>query len=225
MTALLAGALLAGAAPARAQTILHLAETASVPAHPDELAATLQAEAASSTAADAQQRVNTIVSDALNRAHQVAGVAVSTGSYTAWRTGPTPQDQTERWQASQSLELHGRDGPALLALVGELQQHGLAVNQLGWRLSEQGGRDARSRAIADALQALRGRADAAASLIGMRFEAFKEIRLDTPRPAPMPRMMMAAPAAANVAAMPPNAEAEDMPVSATAEADVLLKPR
>ncbi len=205
-------------------TVLHLAETATVSVRPDELAATIRAEVVASSPADAQQRVNASVTDALKRAHQVTGLTVSTGNYSVWRVGPTPQDRSEHWQAEQTIALHGRDGPPLLALVGELQQKGLALSQLGWQLSDEASRTARQQALAAALKALRGRADAAAELIGLQFDQFKEVRLDTPRPPPMPRMMMAAPAQARAFA-PPNAEAEEETVSATADADVLLKPR
>lgn len=198
-----------------------------MPARPDELAASIRAEAVAPSPTDAERRVNALIADALKRAHQVSGVTVSTGNYSVWRIGPTPQDHqdhTERWQATQTIALHGHDGAPLLALVGELQQKGLALSQLGWQLSDEAGRAARQQALAAALKALRGRAETAAELIGLQFDQFKEVRLDTPRPPPMPRMMMAAPASAKAFA-PPNAEAEDEMVSATAEADVLLKPR
>jgi predicted secreted protein len=217
------------AAPAHAQpapvpTILHLSETATVPAHPDELAASIRAEAVAASPADAQQRVNVAVSAALKRAREINGVTVSTGNYSVWRIGPTAQDHTERWEATQTIALHSRDGTPLLTLVGELQQKGLALSQLSWQLSDETSRAARQQALAAALKALRGRADEAAALIGLQFDQFKEVRLDTPRPQPMPRMMMAAPASAKGFA-PPSAEAEPEMVSATAEADVLLKPR
>jgi predicted secreted protein len=220
---------IACAVPARAQpapvpTILHLSETATVPAHPDELAASIRAEAIATSPAGAQQRVNAVIADALKRAREVDGVTASTGNYSVWRIGPTAQDHTERWQATQTIALHSRDGTPLLTLVGELQQKGLALNQLAWQLSDETSRAARQQALAAALKALRGRADAAAGLIGLQFDQFKEVRLDTPRPPPMPRMMMAASASAKAFA-PPSAEAEDEMVSATAEADVLLKPR
>jgi predicted secreted protein len=219
-----AGAQTAAVQTAPVPTILHLSETATVPSHPDELAATIRAEVVAPSPAEAQQRVNRMVTDALQLAHQVPGVTVSTGNYSVWRVGPTPQERGDRWQAGQAIELHSRDGAPLLRLVGELQQKGLAMNQLGWRLSEEATHTARQQALAAALKELRGRADAAAQLIGLQFDQFKEVRLDTPRPPPMPRMMMAAPAPATAFA-PPNAEAEDVTVSATAEADVLLKPR
>src|SRR6185437_15138264 len=147
----MAGVGAAQAQPAPSPTILHLSETATVPSHPDELAATIRAEVVAPTPADAQQRGNKMVADALARAHQVPGVTVSTGNYSGWRVGPTPQDHTVRWPAGQTIALHGRDGAPLLKLVGELQQKGLALNQLGWRLSDDATRAARQQALAEAL--------------------------------------------------------------------------
>lgn len=174
-------------------------------------------------AADAQQRVNAAVADALDRAHRVEGVAVSTGGYTVWRIGPVVSERTERWQATQTLTLRGRDGGATLRMVGELQQRGLVVGQLGWELSDEASRGIRQQALAEAVKALRGRADAIAALLGLQFDAFREVRVDAPRPMPMPRMMAAQAKAAE--GPPPSLEAGDVIVSATAEADILLKPR
>src|ERR1700753_497498 len=102
---------LALAAPVRAETILHLSETATVMTAPDEIAATLRAEATSSSASEAQARVHTAMQQALAQAHKVDGIAVSTGSYGVWRTGPNSTDHNERWQVSQTLLLHSHDGP------------------------------------------------------------------------------------------------------------------
>jgi predicted secreted protein len=214
------------ALPVRAETLLRLAETATVSVHPDELAASLRAQTVGATAAEAQAKVNAAMAGALARAKAVAGVAVATGGYNVYRLGPTgnDKDRTERWQGSQGLELKGHDGAAMLKLVGELQQAGLAVGQLGWRLSPEAMRKARAEATRQALAALRGRADDAAAALGLAFDSFKEVRLDSVPPAPGLRMAMAAPMAA-AAPAPPSAEAEDVPVSATAEADIVLKPR
>jgi predicted secreted protein len=216
------------ALPARAETLLRLAETATVSVHPDELAAALRAEAVGATAAEAQAKVNAATTGALARAKAVAGVTVATGGYNVYRLGPTAndKDRTERWQGSQGLELKGHDGAVMLKLVGELQQAGLAVGQLGWRLSPEAMRKARAEATRQALANLRGRADDAAAALGLTFDSFKEVRLDSVPPAPGLRLAMAAaPMAAAAPAPPLSAEAEDVPVSATAEADIVLKPR
>jgi len=209
--------------PASAETLLHLADTETVTVAPDELVASLRAEASSASPADAQQRVNAAMADALAQAHKVGGATTSTGAYSVWHVGPTPQDSRERWQASQSLELTSHDGVALLTLVGVLQHNGLAIGELGWRLSREAERKAHDEATRKALAALRSKAQEAAGLLDLRFDSFKAVQLDGAAPVPTPRFVGAI--AAMAASAPPNAVAMDIPVSATAEADVILLPK
>ncbi len=205
--------------PALADTILHLDDTETVMAHPDELVATLRAEASAAQASVAQQLVNQTMQSALARARQIAGVTAATEGYTAWQA-----TQPQHWLASQTLTLRSHDGPALLGLVGELQQRGLAIGALAWQLSPEATRSARDQAMREALSALRGRAEDAAGLLGLHFSAFRKVSIAMPQPPMMmPRAMMAATMAA--APTPPSAEAADIPVSATAEADAILVPK
>ena len=192
------GALLVllAAPPACASTLLHLAQTATVMVAPDELDASLRAEATTAKPAEAQKRVNAMMTDALARARQVAGVTPSTSGYTVWRTGPTPQDHTEHWHAGQTLELKSHDGSALLKLAGALQESGLAMQQLEWRLSRQAEKQAHAAATRQAISQLRGRIDEAASLLGLRFGSFKDVQLNMPRTPVYPRLMGAAVSAA-----------------------------
>ncbi len=217
---LLAGLL--AAAPAYAETVLHLAETATVMVAPDEIAATLTADATGPSASDAQGRVNTAMQAAIAQARGVQGVSVSTGGYGVWRTNQP--GQPESWQVNQTLNLSGLDGPALLALVGALQQRGLAVGNLGWRLSRSAERQAHQVATKQALSALRGRVDEAAGLLGLRFEQYKDVRLDSATPQPMFKSMAASMSLRASAAPPPSVAPEDVPVSATADVDALLVP-
>jgi predicted secreted protein len=214
------------ASPAQADdTILRLSETATVMATPDELDASLRAEVGAPTPQEAQKRVNEMMRDAVEAARKVTGIAVSTGAYNVWRVGPTPGDRAERWQSGQSLNLTGKDSLAVLKLVGDLQQMGLAQSGLIWRLSRETEQHARQDATKQALSGLRGRADEAAEILGLRFAAFKEVRLDSVSPPPiMPRQPMLT-RSVLAAAPPPTAEAEELPVTANAEADIVLKPR
>jgi predicted secreted protein len=212
-------------APAQAETLLHLGETATVMAAPDELAATLRAEASFPTAAEAQARVNAMMQDALATARGVSALTVSTGGYGVWQVGPTPQDRTQRWQASETLNLTGHDDATLLTLVGVLQEKGLTIGSLGWRLSRQAERQAHQEATKQALMALRGRVEEAAAELGLRFEQFKDVRLDSAAPQPPAFRAMAAPMAMAASAPPPSAVAEDVAVTATAQADAVLQPR
>jgi len=223
--AVAATCLLAPGTVAAAETTLHLSETATVMVPPDELVATLRAEATNRNAAEAQKTVNTAMQAAVTRAKQVAGVTVATGGYGVWRVGPDQADKTERWHASQALTLKSHDGAALLTLAGALQQSGLVVGNLGWHLSRDAERKAHQEATKQALAALRGRIDDAASLLGLRFEQFKNVRLDGTHPQPMFRTAPAPMAMAAAAAPPPTAVAEDVPVSATADVDAILQPR
>src|ERR1700677_458371 len=166
------------------ETVLRLAETVTVMVTPDELAATLRAEAVASNAQDAQRRVNDLMRDALDSAKKAAGVSVSTGGYNVWRVGMIPQDRAERWQAGQSINLSGKDAEAMLKLVGDLQQKGFVQSNLGWRLSRETEHAARQNATKQALSGLRGRADDAAEILGLRFASFREVRLDSVTPLP-----------------------------------------
>jgi uncharacterized protein len=210
--------LLAIAGPACANTALHLSDTETVMAHPDLLVATLQAVATAPSAAAAQQQVNTAISAALARARQVPNVAVSTQQYTSWQ----PKEHGE-WQASQTMRVSTLDGAALLSLVGRLQDSGLAVTELGWELSPKATRKAHDQAMREAIANLRARADDAAGLLGLRFASFDKVNIATPSPFVGPRLAGLAMAAAAPAA--PNAVAEDVPVSATVQADATLVPK
>jgi predicted secreted protein len=204
-------------------TRLSLSEAATVSVAPDELSAALRAEATAPTAAEAQRAVNAAMADALARAKQVPGITAATGGYGVYRDAST---RPERWQASQTLALRSTDGAALLALVGALQQKGLAVGDLHWQLSDDAARRAQAEAMRRAVAALRARVDEAAGLLGLRFVRFVSVQLQTPpqfRPQ-MRGMAMAASAPAPAPA-PPSAEAEDIPVTATVSAEAALAPK
>jgi uncharacterized protein YggE len=228
--------LLALAGPATAaDTLLRLSETAQVMVRPDELVVSLRAEATAPAATEAQARVNTAIARALEQVKQVAGVTATTGGYNVWNQTP-PRDRAapgrEEWRASQTLDLKASDlktgapktgdGAALLGLVGVLQAQGLAVDRLSWQLAPATARRSRAEATRLALGALRARADEAAGILGLRFDSFREVRLDNVRPAPVPVMRAMA---AATAAPPPRAEAEDLAVEASVEADAVLVPR
>lgn len=217
--------LLVASAPARANTVLHLSESATMAAHPDELDASLREEASASTAAEAQRRVNTTMAAAVAAAKATPGITVAAGGYFVWHLGPTAQDHTERWQASQTLSLTSHDGAALLGLVGNLQQKGLAVSQLGWRLSDAAAQTAQHEATAKAVALLRGRAEEIAGLLGLKFDSFSEVRLNSARPMPIVLQRAGMVMAPSAAPPPPTVEAADVTVTATVDADAVLLPK
>lgn len=206
-----------------ADTILRMTEAATVPTKPDQIVAQLQASATASTSAEAQQKLNVMMTAAVARARQVPDVTLRTDSYHVWRIEMTQSDRYGKWQANQSVMLTGTDGPALLALVDALQQMGLTTNQLSWRLSPEATKTARRQATEIAVKALRARADEAAGWLGLRFVSFQEVRLDGAAPGPAPIMRRAmAPGMAVPASVPPAAEADNVNVGVAVEADVVL---
>jgi predicted secreted protein len=200
---------------------LSLSETATVMAAPDELAATLRAEATAPTASEAQRQVNAAMADALAHAKRTPGVVAATGGYGVFRDTAT---KPERWQASQTLALRSADGAPLLTLVGTLQQKGLAIGDLHWQLSDDATRKAQAEAMRRAIGALRSHVDEAAGLLGLSFVRFVTVQLQTP-PLFHPAMRAMAVAASAPAPTPPSAESEDVPVSATVSAEASLAPK
>ena len=206
------------AVPAAAATLLSLSETASVSVRPDELSAELRATATAPDAARAQAEVNAAVAAALTAARAVAGVRIATAGYATWQR-PPGSPGGGGWQASQGVTLKSHDPAALLHLVGRLQGQGLAVGALAWELSAPARTAARARAMQEALRALRGRAEAAALVLGLRFGSFRTVQLGAP-PQVMPRPMFAS--LERAGGPPPSAVAEDIAVSATVSAEVEL---
>jgi predicted secreted protein len=209
-----------GAAPL-AETELHIGESAEVTRAPDEVVATLRAEARAGSAAAAQEAVNRAVTAAVERARAVQGVHVSTGGYWTNRV-----DQGRSWQAAQQVTLRSTQAPALLELAGTLQEQGLAMGGLHWQLTRDAARAAREEASRLALEALRRRAQAVAEQLGLQMVGLKEVRIDAPdHGGPRPMMAMAARSASASAAPPPVAVAEDVVVSASVQAVAILRPR
>ena len=223
MKHVLAGAVLALLAqPAAAATVLHLSETGRVMVQPDQLTAALSLDATAATPVAAQAQVNGGIGKALDQAKAVAGITATTGFYRVWQQ-PKPANE---WHASQQIELKQKgNGEALLKLVATLQGQGLAMNQLGWQVSPEAARKAHDEAVHMALAALRGRAEEAAAVLGLRFISFRQVDLDPGRasPVPVPRAMAMM---ATAEAMPaPSAQADEVVIEATISADADLEPK
>jgi predicted secreted protein len=217
--ALLAAGLFS-AAPARADTILHLSVTASVTTMPDELVAQLTANADAPTAGAAQARVNQMVETALGAAKSLTAVTASTTQYSVWHE----TDPKDVWHASQGVALRSTDGGRLLTLVGTLQQDGLAVGDLGWQLSPAATEKSYEQAVSKAIDLLTERAGAVAGLLRLTLHGFRSVTVGQDGGPPMQpmgtmRMMAAAPVAA---AVPPSARGDVATVSATVSGDAEL---
>ncbi len=208
------------ALPAQAQeTRLRVSETGTARREPDEIQASLKAEFRNSQAAQAQGAVNRAITAALEAARAVPGVVATTNRASANRP-----ELGRDWVASQSLTLRGPDPVALLELAGRLQQSGLAVTDLQWRLTEAPTRAAREEAARDSLRQVRARAALVADELGMQVSQLRDIYLDTAADGPMP-MAAVASRAFSAGAPPPQLSREDIIITARVTADIILIPK
>jgi uncharacterized protein YggE len=210
-----------------AMTQLHLAAMGSVPVTPDQLVATLGAEATSPSPAIAQNRVNMLMKRGLAAAGAAIGVDARAEDYSVQQVDQTVPGavggrsvQHPGWVAHQTLELRSSSAEPLLDLVGKLQGDGFTVSALEWRISPVLARKSRDAAMVKALKDLQTRAQSAAAALGLHVDHLRDVRLDMPDVMPV-RPMMAAQSRAMVA---PEATQTTQDVTSEASADVLLRP-
>lgn len=208
------------ALPAQAQeTRLRVSESGTVLREPDEIQATLKAEFRNSQAAAAQASANRAISAALEAARTSPGVVATTS-----RPTTTRPDLGREWVATQSITLRGTDQVAMLDLAGRLQQSGLAVTDLQWRLTEAPSRAAREEAARDALRQMRARAALVADELGMQVSQLRDIFLDASPDGPTP-MIASSMRSTGFAVTPPQLSREDIVITARVTADIILTPR
>ena len=187
-------------------TTLRLSAQATVKMAPDELVADLAGVGVAPTAVMAQRHVNELMAKAKAVAAGAAGVKTSFRDDSVGSIDEKPP----HWTAQQSIEVRGRDGEATLDLAGRLQAIGLGITNLGWRVSDERGEQARQDATLKALTGLRKRAGDAAEALGMEVDRFLSVTLNEPPWAvPIQRGGMAATPVAAAAVPPPNATPED----------------
>jgi predicted secreted protein len=196
-------------------TVLHLSQTAERKVVRDLLRVELRAEETGADALALQAAVNRRMSAALDRARQVQGVEVETGSYAV--DEEQPQSAPSRWRASQSLILTSKAADALLKLAGTLQSDGLLMSSMTYEVSPETVRGAEEDLTAEALAALAQRASSIADHVHLAVSRYRDLRVGNPETGtqPMPRF-------AAMAMKTPVAEPGEAVIRLTVSADVLL---
>ena len=190
--------------PGRAQgsepmgTILHLTQTAEQKVTRDLLRTELRVEETGADPLALQAAVNRRMAAALDRARQVQGVEVETGSYAV--DEERPPNGPSRWRASQSLILTGKAADAELKLAGILQSDGLLMSSISYEVSPETVRGAEEDLTAEALAGLAQRASSIADRVHLSVLRYRDLRVGNAETGgqPMPRfaaMAMAAPVA------------------------------
>jgi predicted secreted protein len=215
----------AGAQPAPPQpaddgmTVLHLSESADRAIRRDRLRVQLLVETAAGNAKQVQAEINRRMTSALAKVKAVSGIKPETGSYSVYEE--RQQNVPSRWRGSQGLGLLDRDFAELLAVVGDLQNDGLAVSSLAFELSPETARTAQDELTSEALKRLGERAERVAADLHLSVLRYRDVRVGNvggDRPMPMRARMMET--AASTA--PPVAEAGDATVQVTVDAEIVL---
>ena len=203
---------------AAAPTVLHLTQTAESKAVRNQLRLELRVEEKGPDALGVQTAINRRMAAALDRARQVIGVAVETGSYQVGEEEPSRG--ASYWRGSQSLILTSTAADAALKLAAALQEQGLLMSAMVYEVSPETVRGAEEDLTAAALAGLGERAAAIADRLHLAVLGYRDLRVGNAEtgPPPMPRFAVAMAMAAPVAA-PGQAV-----IRLRVEADVLLGP-
>ena len=220
---LLLGLLLFAPIPVMAQateappTVLHLSQTAERKVVRDLLRVELRVEETGPAPLALQAAVNRRMAAALDRARQIQGVAVETGTYAV--NEEQPQHGPARWRASQSLILTGKAADALLQLAGTLQSDGLLMSSITYEVSPETVRGAEEDLTNEALAGLAQRASSIADRVHLSVLRYRDLRVGNAETGgqPIPRF-----AAMTMAA--PVAQPGEAVIRVTVSADLLLGP-
>ncbi len=175
LLALLLGCLpLAAVATAESYDRITLAVTASDQVDNDTLVALLYYQSQGRDTAQVAERLNRAIAWGLERSRRESGIKVQTLDY---QTSPVYENGklTGIWRVRQSLRLESRDTTLLSGLLGELQEK-LAIQHIGYRLSD----DSRRRAEDGLIRTAIARFKQKAQLVAEQFEAadYRIVSLD-----------------------------------------------
>jgi predicted secreted protein len=204
-------------------TVIHLTERAERLMARDRLRAGLAVEVTGPVPQQVQAEINRRMEAALAKAKSVSTVKAETGGYSVF-----PERNTGKptlWHGQQTLNLVS-DAPAdLLALMGDLQQQGLATQGLTFEVAEETLRKAEDGLTAEALAAVGQRADKVAGDLGMRVQQIRDVTVGNAEGGARPPLPMAMMRAAAAPPPPPVAEPGDAQVSVTVQAEIWLAPK
>ena len=196
-------------------TVLHLTQTAERSVLRDLLRIDLRVEETGADPLAIQTAINRRMAAALDRAHQVQGVRVETGSYGVGEE--RPQSGPSRWRGSQALILRSKAADAARKLAGALQSDGLLMSSMAYEASPETVRGADEDLTAEALAGLNRRAASIAEHMHLTVLRYRDLHVGNAETEgrPVPRFATAAMAA-------PVAEPGEATIRVTVEAELLL---
>lgn len=179
----------------------------------DILVAVVYTQRDGSKPAQLSDEVNRTIAWAIEQAKAVPDVKVQTQNY---NTHPVYKNGTlTGWRVNQSIRLESRDAAQLSELVGTLQQQ-LAVQSIGFEVSDEARRAANDNLIAAALKRFRERAELVRKELGRSSHRIVRVDVNTSSsqpPRPMMRSMAMEADAMRVAAPQLEAGTQDVTVN------------
>ena len=209
-------------------TMVHLDVTERTEVIQNLLVASLRYQTEGADARTVQNDINSAMAKALRAAKSQRDVEVQTGHYNVQPTYEyrTRNGNRERvltgWRGSQSLRLESERAAGVLTAVRDLQNMGLAINNLSYQVTRELRESTRNSLLENAVAKLRVKAQRVASALGKNNIAFKEIQVGRGKPAPTPRPMMARAELAGAKMETPVADPGDTTITLTVSAKVLI---
>lgn len=207
-------------------TALRLSAEGKAVVQPDELYATLVAQAENGDPAVAQQQVNRLMTQAIRAADNLNGVIATTGSYSVNQLSDQNGNPRQAYQVTQELDLvfpENENPEGFLSLIGGFQRQGLQLQALAGRVSDVAEKRARLAAELDAIRSLREQANAIGKTLDEPIVSIRSLDVNyTPVPV---RPVFNAPVAmsAMVAAVPPVARPDRVTISVEVSAETVLR--
>lgn len=221
------------------QTVLNISASERQNVQQDLLIASLRYETESTDSAALQNKINTLITKALEAGKKYKDVQVATDHYYVYPYDPNQQphpdpeekiDNHEKkpvvWRGSQGLQLKSKNSADLLKLLGELQAMGMQTNNLSYTLSPESFETVRDGLMESALTKLREKAERAAKALGKKEAELVEVNVDTAYPNyPMPMMARAEMGmqAMDMKSAAPVASPGDSEITLTVSARAVLK--
>ncbi len=189
------GALALGAAPALAQLSpsatsaqIEVSAEATREVQNDLMTATMFIEASETSAAALASSLNRVTAEALKTAAEWKQVRARSGAYQTYPLYDRGNKQLG-WRGRAEVRLESRDFTAMAALIGKLQP-ALQLGGIGFGVSPEQRRQTENELIAEAVAALRARADIARAALGAKQHRIRKLVITTPATVP-PRPLLA----------------------------------
>jgi predicted secreted protein len=208
------------------QTLITLTVTERTRVGQDTLTADLRIEVDDRDPAVVQNRINTVMAEALELTRNNNGVSVATGYYGIYQFNRNPSGNRadEMWRGSQNITLESRDSAKVLELAGQLQAKGFLMNQLSYSLSTEQADEVRDSLMEAALVRAQQKAERAARALGKSSVELASVDIDAQSSGYYPPVMMRAMAAdASTEMAAPVADAGEAEVTLTVRVQAVAR--